>query len=87
MKCPVCDKNTFDDKDWFYDICTECFWEYDPIQVAKPDYSGGANCHSLNEYREKYWTMKKMNSSFSCENETDMQHMVDWDRSASGRAK
>lgn len=40
MKCPVCGNETFADKDYEYDICEECFWEYDLIQVDNPDYSG-----------------------------------------------
>ena len=54
MKCPVCGNNTFSETNYEYDICKECFWEYDPVQVEDPDFPGGANVHSLNEYRKIY---------------------------------
>lgn len=31
MRCPVCGNDTFDDNDYEYDICKECFGEYDSI--------------------------------------------------------
>lgn len=79
MKCPVCGNETFDDKDYEYDICEECFWEYDLIQVDYPDYSGGANCHSLNEYRKIYQKLKKENPYFSCKNESDKELIIAMD--------
>lgn len=63
MICPVCGNNTFDEDDFEYMICPECYWEYDVLQVQEPDYAGGANCHSLNEYRKIYWNLKKENSN------------------------
>ena len=36
MKCPVCGNDTFDDKDYKYQICEECFWEYDVLQLKDP---------------------------------------------------
>lgn len=59
MKCPVCGNDTFDDKDYEFDICPKCFWEYDILQVDEPDYQGGTNCHSLNEYKKTYWIILK----------------------------
>jgi hypothetical protein len=44
-----------------YEICEVCGWEDDPIQGAEPDYAGGANKLSLNEFR-KIWIVKKMTS-------------------------
>lgn len=52
-KCPVCGKYEFEDEG-SYDICPYCGWEDDDIQLDDPDYSGGANEMSLNEYRKDY---------------------------------
>lgn len=60
-----------------YAICPECYWEYDVLQTVEPDYAGGANCHSLNEYRTIYWNLKNSNSDFSCRNEDDRKLMVE----------
>ena len=79
MKCPVCGNDTFDENDFEYDICSECFWEYDVLQVKRPDYAGGANCHSLNGYRKIYWTLKANNPDFSCMNEADRKLIVKLD--------
>ena len=54
MKCPICQNETFNDKDYEYQICGECFWEYDLLQVENPNLSGGANKQSLNEYKKIY---------------------------------
>ena len=52
-KCPVCGKYTFPHLG-SYDICEECGWEDDRIQTEDPDYWGGANELSLNQFKEKY---------------------------------
>ena len=64
MKCPICQNETFDDKDYEYQICEECFWEYDLLQVKNPNLSGGANKQSLNEYKKKYDSLKQNNPNF-----------------------
>lgn len=51
--CPVCGKHRFTELGK-YEICPVCGWEDDPIQVKDPDFAGGANSESLNEYRKKY---------------------------------
>ena len=51
--CPVCGKHQFEEDDNF-EICPVCGWEDDGIQRDDPDYDGGANDLSLNQYREKY---------------------------------
>ena len=51
--CPVCEKYEFEEQD-AYEICPVCDWEDDLLQRKNPDYSGGANKLSLNEYRKKY---------------------------------
>ena len=79
MKCPVCGNDTFDDNDYEYEICEECYWEYDKIQVKDPDFAGGANNHSLNDYRKFYLRLKTEKPDFSCKNESDRKLIVDLD--------
>lgn len=76
-KCPVCENNTFNENDYEYDICIECFWEYDPVQIDDPDFFGGANTLSLNEYKKKYEDLRRQNGSFSCKNEADLKLMLE----------
>lgn len=52
--CPVCGKYRFK---FEYDVCEVCGWENDGLQFIEPDYEGGANKLSLNEYR-KQWLEK-----------------------------
>ena len=51
--CPACGlPGAFrDPRGW--EICVRCGWEDDPVQFDDPDYSGGANVESLNEYRAR----------------------------------
>lgn len=44
-----------------YYVCSKCGWENDEIQNEKPNYSGGANELSLNEYKAKYEKEKNKN--------------------------
>ncbi len=48
--CPVCGKHHFTEKD-SYEICPVCGWEDDPVQRDDPNYEGGANPLSVNQYR------------------------------------
>lgn len=80
MKCPVCNNETLIDNAYEWDICEECFWEYDPLQVSNPDYRGGANHHSLNEYKKIYNKLKKENPDFSCKNPNDRDLIIKLDR-------
>lgn len=50
IKCPVCGQYEFEEKDDF-DICDVCGWENDGLQYDQPDYWGGANDMSLNQYK------------------------------------
>lgn len=76
MKCPVCGNDTFDDESYEYKICAECFWEYDVIQVKQPNLAGGANCHSLNEYRKIYYSLKQSDPAFSCKNQSGRELII-----------
>lgn len=51
--CPVCGKYKFE-KENSFDICDYCGWEDDGVQSDNPNYSGGANALSLNDYRKFY---------------------------------
>ena len=48
--CPVYE---FPEKDSF-DVCQVCGWEDDLLQLVEPDFAGGANRLSLNQFREKW---------------------------------
>ncbi len=54
-KCKVCSMGDIKNS---YDICPYCGWEADDIQNEKPDYMGGANEMSLNQYK-KFWGENK----------------------------
>jgi hypothetical protein len=55
-KCPVCGYYTLPARSIFED-CPVCGWEDDPLQSKQPDYEGGANEMSLNQY--KAWWQKE----------------------------
>ncbi|MBQ9267675.1 MAG: hypothetical protein IJ217_05335 [Clostridia bacterium] len=80
IRCPVCGTIEFDPNDYEWSICKECYWEYDKLQVEDPDYWGGANCLSLNEYKKLYEKLKAKDRYFSCRNEKDREMMVKLDR-------
>ncbi len=54
--CPICGKTKFF-QNGTYDICKICGWENDKTQNNDPDYAGGANNLSLNEYKKRYELM------------------------------
>lgn len=55
--CPVCDNKNMGDYPE-YDVCPLCNWEDDHLQRDDPDYWGGANDLSLNDYRAE-WQKRK----------------------------
>lgn len=55
--CPVCGQHRFSQKG-SYEICPVCGWENDPVQERDPDFSGGANRQSLQEYRAAFANKK-----------------------------
>lgn len=59
IKCPVCGKYTFEEYNDM-DICDECWWLNDGIQMNNPDYKGGGNHMSLNEAKAAYAAGKKV---------------------------
>lgn len=58
--CPVCGKTTFPERDSF-NICPICGWEDDDLQLKRPEYWGGANDMSLNEYKKNWLEGKPCN--------------------------
>jgi hypothetical protein len=53
IKCPVCGQYEFERKNDF-DVCEVCGWENDGVQMGEPDYRGGANELSLNQFRAEW---------------------------------
>ena len=53
FKCPVCGKHTFKNND-DDTKCPVCFWWNDIVQNTDPNFEGGANEMSLNEYRKNW---------------------------------
>jgi hypothetical protein len=51
--CPVCGQDEFSQQG-SYEICDVCGWEDDPVQLANPNYQGGANRESLNQARVEW---------------------------------
>lgn len=52
-ECPCCGQKTLESEHMF-DICPVCGWEDDNVQFSNPDFRGGANFFSLNEYRNAF---------------------------------
>ena len=66
-KCKLCGMGNIPD---IHSICAYCGWEDDGLQNDKPDYFGGANKMSFNQYKEfwkenKYKILKSANPCFS----------------------
>lgn len=53
LPCFCCGQWTIEEYGNF-EICVVCGWEDDSIQSSDPDYMGGANKSSLNEYRKQF---------------------------------
>ena len=53
IKCPVCSEYDFT-MDNNFDVCPVCEWENDGVQLDDPNYRGGANELSLNEFRANW---------------------------------
>ena len=67
VKCPVCGKYDFEERD-DYDVCDICGWENDDLQNNDPGYEGGANWPSLNQARANY---KKYGEKMSPQDKSD----------------
>jgi len=56
--CACCGFSTLP-KGSIFEICPLCGWQDDGVQNDNPDYSGGANSLSLNDYRRTWLTEHK----------------------------
>lgn len=54
-KCRVCGIGEIKES---HEICNICGWEDDAVQNDDPNYTGGANELSLNQYRQ-FWLLYK----------------------------
>lgn len=52
--CWCCQQGLVSGGEGSYDICDICDWEDDGVQAADPEYQGGANHQSLNEYYNQF---------------------------------
>jgi Cysteine-rich CPCC len=53
--CPACGFLTLrEPPPGSYEICAICGWEDDAVQFEDPNYRGGANQPSLNEWRSQF---------------------------------
>jgi ribosomal protein L37AE/L43A len=53
-KCPVCGFLTMPNEECSFYICDICGWEDDGLQEDDPDFEGGANKLSLNQFRAQW---------------------------------
>ena len=56
--CPCCGEHRFTEKD-YYECCPVCGWIDDAVQRNNPDYPGGANKLSLNEFKASWECTRK----------------------------
>lgn len=54
-KCRICGLGNID---FIHSICMFCGWEDDSLQNEEPDYKGGANRMSFNQYKQ-FWNENK----------------------------
>jgi hypothetical protein len=52
--CVCCGYKTMYREDHFWDICSVCFWQSDPIQNTDANYKGGANKISLKKAQKNF---------------------------------
>ena len=55
VKCPVCGGYEFE---YDFDSCEVCYWQHDRVQEDDPDFWGGANDESLNDYKAAWEAQK-----------------------------
>ena len=54
LDCPVCGLQSAYVEPESWEISDRCGWEDDPIQRAQPNFDGGANRDSLEQYRQRW---------------------------------
>jgi hypothetical protein len=75
IKCPVCGESEFEKRS-DYDVCEVCGWENDGLQMSKPDYGGGANGLSLNQYKAE-WEKLRQNKEYMGKLDRSLQQVAD----------
>ena len=58
FNCACCGQPTLEYED-FGEICPVCGWEDDGVQQDDPDFPGGANKLSLNQYKAEFEKRQK----------------------------
>ena len=80
--CKCCNLGLIDREEDSHDVCYVCGWEDDGVQNDDPDFAGGANTLSLNEYRKDFeekrekdstyiWEEKVINLSYSTKKQSE----------------
>ena len=62
IKCPICGQYEFEEENNF-EGCDVCHWQNDGVQMDDPDYWGGANDLSLNDYKAQWLKQTVLRSS------------------------
>jgi len=55
-KCSVCNRHDFEED---FEVCPVCNWQHDRVQENDPDFWGGANDLSLNDYKTQWLNHKE----------------------------
>lgn len=63
--CPCCGYAEFSEPPGSYEICEICFWEDDPVQIADPWFSGGANVPNLVDAQQYFLQYGAMEERFA----------------------
>ena len=80
--CKCCNLGLIDREEDSHDVCYICGWEDDGVQNDNPDFAGGANTLSLNEYRKDFeekrekdptyiWEEKVINLSYGTKKKSE----------------
>jgi hypothetical protein len=77
IKCPVCGQFSFERMNNF-EVFEVCGWENDGVQYGNPDYDGGANELSLNQFREQ-WQEAGCLRTAAAPSDYVPNEAVDWD--------
>ncbi len=61
IMCPICDEYRMMH---FGNVCPICGWEHTPTGLIDPDFLGGANRLSLNDYKKWFEEKRKNNPHY-----------------------
>ena len=77
-KCPICGKTEFSSESSF-EICDYCGWEDDGLQEYEPNYWGGANELSKEDYIKLYNETIKINSKYKWSKDNKIENFERYD--------